>query len=144
MSECFVTAVPAKLVPFLWDKAIGFLAPAIEKSNGEATAENIYKSCCADDSLLVLISKDEAVIGAAILSIYTYETGKKVLSICQLGGTDMKDWLDKACEFAMKTAISTGCEEIYAIGREGWERALADQGYSKLHTIVSIKVEKKI
>lgn len=142
MSEYVVTGVPAILVPLLWDRVQPLLQDAIDESNGETDISITYNELIEGECTLVVIYKDKEIFGAANLRKRDFDTGKSAMFVTLLGGTNMQDWIDDAHCVAKLIAKSTGCREIYCVGRNGWEKVLKSIGYKRAYTLLSFSIEE--
>lgn len=57
-----------------------------------------------------------------------------VCVILAAGGRDMKAWLDLQPDL-VRWAKAQGCDALETPGRKGWERVLADRGWSPVWTV---------
>ena len=135
-----ISAIKREQLGLVWGKVAVMLARGIEHSNGELTYESVKEKCEEGALLLLTIEKENVIIAACTVEQRTFETGKKVLYLTVGGGAETEGWMQEMHPVLDQLAQVHGCDEIYVIGRPGWERKLKQFGYSKIHTILSRKV----
>jgi hypothetical protein len=135
-----IAALKAPMVPILWDKIVPMLEGPIEHSNNELSVEGILEDIMDERMLLLTISKDRELVACITVEQKTFVTGKKILSATTAGGTGMSEWVEELNNVLELLAKDYGCDDIYIVGRPGWEKALNKLNYKKIHTVVSRKV----
>jgi hypothetical protein len=139
--KVLVSAIRPALVDSLWYKVAPLIEKAIEHSNGELDLINMYDKIMENDMLLLVVSEGKDNIMAAVtLEKRDFATGKTILNICTAGGSDMHLWVDKVLDIAEQMAKDFGCEDVYIVGRGGWQRQLKKNGYEVVHTVLKKKV----
>lgn len=118
-----------------------FIESACEYSCGEVTEANIYEQIVAGECSLVLMYKEDKIVAALTAEVRTCPSGKRLLALSTVGGELMDEWLEELKNTARQWAIDSDCEDIYIIGRPGWERMLKQFNFSKAHTVMSCSVE---
>lgn len=106
-----------------------------EASNGTLTSENIMEEVNSGRYYLVVIKDEKHVIIASIIMfVEEYVSGKRVLMLSGASGKDMNLWLELILDFAQGLARELSCEDIYVVGRKGWQKVLEPFGYEHAHT----------
>tara|TARA_R110000803_G_scaffold127054_2_gene194583 strand:- start:378 stop:815 length:438 start_codon:yes stop_codon:yes gene_type:complete len=135
--EVLITAVHPKDVDKIWGKIAPLIEKAMEYSNGEHDIADIHYKIMNKNMLLLNITEGKDMTVAAVtLEMTTFPSGKKVLTIVTCGGSDMHLWLDKMLETSEGIAADAGCEDVYVVGRGGWQRQLKSNGYGLVHTVL--------
>jgi len=141
MSDIVIGAIKPELIDITWPKLEPHIQIAIEESNGELDIDEM-KECMKGGTLLpIVIYLNGEIISVCTIERREFSSGKVVLHVSTLGGTKMDMWDDKLNEVIAVLAKEQGCNEIYMIGRKGWERYLKTKGYSHIHTVMSRKLE---
>ena len=73
---------------------------------------------------------------AAMVTLVEDDPGERRLLIWLAGG-DLQELVDRLRPAAERWARGQGCRRVLVIGRPGWERALAPEGYAPLARIVA-------
>ena len=142
--EFVVSAVKKELVHIVWPLVEEYLQRAVDHSNGEMSIEDVYMRMVKGSMLLVTISVKSDIVAAIAIEQRDFPSGKRVMNLTLLGGSDLVDWMDQFSEIADKLAKDYKCEEIYIVGRQGWVRSLRRLGFEPVHTVVSRKVGETI
>jgi hypothetical protein len=141
MSEIVIGAIKPDLVNIVWPIVEQHIDMAITESNGELDINKIRNSIINQDMVLLVIYKDGKIIASCTLEKREFNSGKVVVHIATLGGTEIELWADKLDAAICNLALDYGCNELYIIGRKGWEKFLKSKGYSHVHTVLSKKLE---
>lgn len=137
----FVGAIKKEIVPIVWPVVLPMLEAPIEHSNGELCIQDMFDRICNGELLLLTIQENEKVVAAVTIEKREFASGKSILNVTTAGGSDMHLWMKLLDTTLNRLAKDYDCEEIYIVGRPGWERMLKNIGYGKVHTVVSKKVE---
>lgn len=135
-----IAALKVPMVPLLWDQIVPMLELPIEHSNGELSVEGMYERIMDDQMLVLTIYVENKLSACVTVEKKEFATGKTTLNCTTVGGSDMNEWMDQLNDVLEGLAKDYGCEEIYIVGRPGWERMLKKLNYKKIHTVVSRKV----
>lgn len=138
------SAIPAPMIPILWDDIEPFLLMALEHSNGELDIDILRERIMSQEMLVVLVNVGDVIKAALTVEIRNFDTGKNTMILTTGGGTDMHLWIDEFSQLADDLARDKNCDEIYIIGRPGWKKVLKDYGFGVCHTVLSRKVGDKI
>lgn len=74
--------------------------------------------------------------GAAMVTLMEEDPGERRLLIWLAGG-DLNELVGRLRPAAEHWARGQGCRRVLVIGRPGWERALAPEGYAPLARIIA-------
>lgn len=123
-----------------WGEIYPLLDLAVAESNGEISEDSLKEAINLGHALVVAVYDDLELLAAIALEVITFSTGKKVLNIQLAGGTGMDLWYHQVDECCRLIAKSRDCQEIYIVGRKGWQRQLKQIGYQPIHTILKKEV----
>lgn len=141
MSDLKISAIPVDMVDSIWDDIAPKIEMAIEHSNGELTLSGILRRIKKKDMILLAITKKGVILAGITLEISVFDSGKRVLFLTTVGGSEIDTWLDKVSDAVESIGRDHNCEEIYISGRAAWARKLKRLGYGTIHTVVSKKLE---
>ena len=116
--------VPPDHVAAIWAYVLPHIEAAVDHSEGELLAEDVYAPLCMGDMQLWVVVQDTAIVSSMITEIITYPR-KRTLRVLSLGGRGLKKWyyLFKEVE---KFALYQECDSIEAWARKGFEKMLPD------------------
>lgn len=120
--------VPSNDVERQWKLMLQFLRPAIERSNGRWTPEDVFRELAAGTMQCWVLIEGPLLYGVGVTSIRVYP-GLKSLECMWLGGVDSHLWMQLLDETVSRWAISEGCTRMEIAGRKGWERMGAAIGF---------------
>ena len=112
MSKYSIVAVPTTMVDLLWHQMEQFIQLVVDVSHDEITCDSVKSAAKAGDLLLVPICDGPVIIAVNVLEIRTFESGKKVLCIPVVGGTNMMEWKDEFLTYMHSIARDFGCTEL--------------------------------
>ena len=136
-----IHSVKPNMVEIVWPDVVGYIDSACEHSNGELDSNVILSDLIDDKVRMVLVKSDDVTIAAITFKISQFNTGKRILSLMTVSGTDMSEWIHDFDKVANEIGKGENCSEIYIIGRPGWDnKLLRSVGFSKIHTTISKKV----
>ena len=124
---------PASLMHKLPDRIVSDILSAMHYSNGERSFSDLIHEIARGEKQIWVHSTDDEFNATVVTQVSQFPS-KKTCEILYLGG-------DKAVEFVTDIsaiedwAREQGCDDIQAIGRRGWVKALAPLGYSERYTI---------
>jgi hypothetical protein len=92
------------------------------------------------DDVRAMVLAGEAQVwaadGAAMVTLIEDDPRERRLLIWLAGG-DLDDLVRRLRPAAERWAKAQGCRRVLVIGRPGWERALASEGYAPLARIIA-------
>jgi hypothetical protein len=128
------------MVKIVWPVVEDMIQSAIDESNEELSVHHIKKRLIEQDMILLTVAVNGEFVAACTLEIRHFDTGKKVMHVCTLGGAGFEEWWEEMGKAFDELAIDHDCSEVYIIGRPGWKRLLKDKGYDLVHTVLRKKV----
>ncbi len=123
-----------------WDELYSFLQKAIKYSNGELNEDSIKTQTSAGNLLLTAIYDDTTLVSVIAFELLIFTSGKRVINIQLAGGSDMVNWIEKMDDISQSIARAKDCNEIYIVGRPGWQRKLKQYGFEPIHTVLHKEV----
>lgn len=137
-----ISAIKPELIGVIWPSVEHLVQSAVDHSNGELSTSGIKKRIISKDMILIVIyAEDHSVIAVATLEKRNFEDNKSVLLITTTGGKRMSDWISDALDVADSIAKEHGCDELYVVGRKGWNKVLKAKGFGVIHSVLSRKVK---
>lgn len=136
MSDIKIAAIKPEVVHIIWPLVEGYLEKAIHHSNGELSIEGVLQQLIDEQMLLLVVYKDSSIIAAFVVEKRTFMTGKSVINILVLGGSDMDSWVSQAIDVVERLGVEQNCSEIYGIGRVGWAKFMKKKGFRPVHHTV--------
>lgn len=119
-ADLWVARLSCEHAAIVWPKVEPLLAPAIERSEGLWTCEDVAKRVTSEgDWSLWFVADKETPVAAWITSIL-YFPRVRMLEVVFAGGIDMGEWYDLALGETEKYARALGCSRIRGYGRRGW------------------------
>lgn len=136
-----ISAIPVTLIDVLWDKVKPLLMMPVNLSHGEIDIANVYERLKNGDALLLTVSKGREIIAVVTLEVREFESGLRTLHMPLVGGTDMKNWMERCIEISKAIAKDFNCTELRGTAvRKGWLRVLRDKGWEEVATIVKCPI----
>ena len=114
--------VPPSAVDSVWDKASGYLEPAVALQDGYLMEDVKRMLLRGAWQLWVAVDDSNEMHAASITRVDTYPR-KRVMVINFLGGREMKNWKHLLGDIE-DTAVQNGCTELEIQGRKGWAREM--------------------
>lgn len=124
-----------------WDELIKFLQPAIDESNGELTERDVMEKLVEGSIILAAVYDDQTLIAVVVYEMIHFDSGKKVINIQLAGGERLDEWFRQAVDIANYIALERDADDIYVIGRPGWQRKLKQLGFEVVHTVLHKEVK---
>jgi hypothetical protein len=123
-----------------WKHMLPFLLPAIERSNGRWTAEDVFHELQEARLQGWALMEDGLLYGVGLTSIHKYPHAR-VLRCEWLGGVEAQRWLVLLDKTVSEWAIREGCTHMEMIGRKGWERMGAVLGFKPSYVFFEKKLK---
>lgn len=135
-----ISAIKANMLPLVWFEVKPMIQAAVDHSNGELDIDQIKERLLKKEMLLLTVSREDNIVAALTLEVRHFPSGMNILNITTAGGSELHLWMKDVDKVIDDLALQHNCEEVYIVGRPGWEKLLKTQGYNKIHTVVSRKV----
>lgn len=136
-----IAAIPASMVPMLWEKLVKHIEVPVSMSHNESTVEFIYEQLVTGQMLAVTVSDGTDIEAVNILEVREFCTGLRTLYIPFVAGHRMDEWMDRFLDIAKAIAKDLNCTELRGIAvRKGWLRKLKDYGWEDISTIIKCEV----
>lgn len=119
-----------------WGELIPFMQLAIDYSNGEINEETIKQKVSSGEVILAVVYDDEVIIATVVFEMIFFDTGKKAVNIQLAGGDRVDEWYQLIIDIAEYIAKERGADDVYIIGRPGWQRKLKQSGFELVHTVL--------
>lgn len=119
-----------------WDELSPLLQLGIDYSNGELNDEVVKSKVEKGEIIVAAVYDNENLIAALVYEMIYFDTGKKAVNIQLAGGERLDEWFHQASEIAEYIAKERGADDVYIIGRPGWQRKLKQLGYETVHTVL--------
>lgn len=139
-SQISIAAVKPIMLDLVWPIVSPLIEKAIHHSNGELSVDTIKEQVLSGALLLLTVADGDGVIAALTLEKRNFPTGKTIVNIVTAGGSNMDIWMDKVLEAIEKVTEEMGCDELYIVGRAGWQKALQKKGFTVSHTVLTKKL----
>lgn len=125
-------------IDLIWDEVKPLLEKAIEYADGKYSADDIYQQLLEKTMQLWVVYNDKGLVCCVITQIYFYPQAKRlgILFLSSLNLKDVMPFWDVLAEFAR----SKGCDGVEIYGRPGWEKALQNIGFRKIHTVLRANI----
>lgn len=109
--------VPLDRVRDAWPSVSPHLETVIAVAPNELTLEGLLNRILAEEEdLMTVIDATGRLVAAFTLIIKTMDTGKKILVLPILGGSEITAWMDDIFPQFEPIAIAEGCYQVRATG----------------------------
>ena len=136
-----ITNVPCALIDLIWDKVEPFIKMVEDKSPEDIVSEVTRNELVKGNLMLIVITRGADIVAINVLDIRTLDSGIKVLYVPITAGSEMKLWMERFLEIAIKIAKDYGCSELRGLAvRNGWLRKLKPYGWDELFTTIRYKI----
>lgn len=131
ISPLRLSLIPPDLIDQVWEQAAPYLQESADLSRGRYLLSDIRQKIEQSEWHLWVVFEPGPHVVAAITSSFAYYPQAKALQGQFLGGTRLAEWRDMFCDTFDRWAKDNGCRFIEFVGRPGWVRALAPNGYEE-------------
>ena len=139
-----ISMVPRHLVSIVWPTVYPLLEEAIDRSNGEANEESVFKRIASGDTSLFIATDMGNPVFVFILEQVTYESGKRSLVIPFVGGRQVFEVMQQFIDYIADIAENLNCDDIRGMSvRKGWIRQLEPYGWESVHEVIRYKIRGK-
>lgn len=132
MSEPKLILLRPQDVEGVWGKIASLIARACERSMGRYHASHVKRYALSGFWQLWLVVEDGKVVFVGGTHINTYDTGIKEFDIRFASGKGIDRWQHLLPE-ALNWAKAQGCSIAHALGRRGFSKIPAFQGWKHSH-----------
>lgn len=119
----------------MWPLVEAMFKRATDLSAGRYELDDLMLKVFRGDFTLWIVIEDHDRIIAAITSSFTNYPDGRFLSGQFLAGDKLDEWREPFCELFDRWGRDNGCKAIEFVGRAGWAKALAPQGYKEIYRI---------
>ena len=117
-------------VPHYWPQVETLVASALRHGGIGFRPEDIYRGLLSRGMQLWLALDGEAIRAMAVTHIQVYPRARTCV-VMLVGGTGIDRWIDFEADLCA-WAVSQGCVAMEGLGRRGWGRKVADQGWREV------------
>lgn len=114
--------------------ALPFIKSALEHTDGETDFRHILADIATHKRQLWLIRDKDDFIGAIVTEISITQSGQKIGDVTLAAGHSYFKW-DHFIDVVSVWFKEMGCVAVQVVGRKGWEKLLAGQGFTKRYAI---------
>lgn len=130
-----IEQVPINKIINTWPRVREWLNEANAISEGEVTEEVMLANLLLGRWILVTIKDDlDITIAACTCDISTFASGKRVLLVGTIGGSQIENWLDDLHAELTDVAEKLNVDAVYINGRPGWEKILKKYNFRKIYS----------
>ena len=108
-------------VDAVWSAVAEGLEHACRKTGGDISADYLWGECRGGHAFLVVISRDNEILGASVWRFEKWTSGKKLRCLA-LYGKHICDWLEQHVEFTKAMAKAGDATALVTEGRRGFQR----------------------
>jgi hypothetical protein len=135
----WIACLSAAEVVVHWPRISSLLLPAINKSDGELTVDDVL-AFIQDEVMFVVIAGEDKTIDLALVIHPTHYANKTVCTFCLVGGKGLRQLATEHKQVFLDLAKDFGCSDIEIHG-EGMARLLRQFGtVRKVRTIMRAEV----
>lgn len=116
-----VEFVAPHIIDTIWHLVTDGIENACQKTGGDIDSHYLWTECRSGKATLMIILKDQEIIGASVWRIERWSTGMKCRNLV-LYGKNMKEWVDEHYEKTLELANLGHAESLVAEGRPGLAR----------------------
>ena len=122
-----------------WDEMLPFVEQALEHS-GTHTPDDVLQAISEREMQAYVVVDDitDKVIGAIVTEILNYPNGRRVLNMVVLAGERFDEWHTLGDQMMRAWAKSIETPIIQLIGRRGWTRKLASDGWREQSVVMTL------
>jgi hypothetical protein len=124
-----ISLVPKEFIPEVWPSIVGYVERATKYTFGKYEPEDVFNLLMEYGYPLWIAFDDTGIKGAVVTRFVEYPR-KKYLFLEFCGGNDGFNWKDEMLSTLRSWANDNGCDGIEGMGRAGWKRVFAKDGYT--------------
>jgi len=130
-----VALVPAERVNEVLHEVGPILARATDRSNGRWNVADVLDHIDTGAQHLWIAFDDDRIWGVVTTRFVQYSSFKR-MEIVFCAGDDLKSWMRPMLDVLDRWHDDNECSGIELVGRPGWERVLAEEGYVKTYIVM--------
>jgi hypothetical protein len=130
----------SKEIDLVWPEVLSFVEQALEYSDGEYSAEDIYNALKQTDMQLWIAYEIGKVRAICITQVISYPQIKR-LWVLYSAGVEMPKWVH-LIQLILEFGKAQGCTAARIFGRPGWEKALKEFGFKKIYTVLQADISE--
>jgi hypothetical protein len=138
-----VTLVPTEHIDGVWNQAASLLKPAVIKSGGRWTMQDLYLGLVTGQLDLWIIYQEGGEIKASGVTMLKSYPNKTMIEVVFLGGINMSDWLEIVMDTLKSYAKALECDGVETVGRHGLSKAMKSHGFQKPYALYDFYFERK-
>jgi hypothetical protein len=128
LDKAVILPIDTGEVALYWPFVQEYIQDAVERSEGEVSADSIFTDIVNHLRQLWVIKYEGQYIAAVVTRIYQTDTGIKIGEITMAGGSNHKVW-DHFADVMAAWFSSQGCKYQDIIGRQGWFKLYEKRGF---------------
>ena len=122
MTELRTFQLPPETIEPLWNSLRARLLPAIERSRGMITEDEVFEKLTALQWQCWVAYAESDLKAAIVTRILESRSGKRVVQAVLAGGDDRRLWQRPIVERLKQFTQDEQCQALRIVGRKGWER----------------------
>lgn len=136
LAERVLICIPPGELGRVWPMAKNHLDRACVRTP-KSEIEQVFQSIANEECQLWMLwdTKHRSSTGAIVTEILSYPTGYRAVRIV-LGGGVMDGWPEQIATIEA-FARDEGCHGVEIVGRRGWARVMAEQGYEETERVIA-------
>ena len=139
-----ISLIPTDHCERMMNVALQLLAPAIKRSSGRWTIENVRDGLIEGrEQLWLVFNKDKDIVAATTTMIQAYPN-MDMLEIIFLGGVGFDEWSESSVNVLKNFAKDCGCDGIETIGRKGFLKPMKGRGFNTPYVVYENLFERKV
>jgi hypothetical protein len=117
--------IDAHLIDSVWSKCKDFLPDSFSPNAPSYDLNDVYDSLVSGETQLWVAVGHGKILAAAVTMI-TAEPKARTLAVLNVGGKELKSWVNQMDAAFTNFAAQHGCDYIEAVTRKGFHRFLPD------------------
>lgn len=109
------------------------IAPAVARQSENVTMQDVEDDIRGGGAIMWVVHVEDTLV-AAITTCVVKHPQRNTLKIEFIGGTRMKQWMDKVMEVLSELAEKAGLSAIEADGRKGFEKYAGAMSFREIYT----------
>ena len=109
------------------------IAPAVARQSENVTMQDVEDDIRDGGTIMWVVHVEDTLV-AAITTCVVKHPQRNTLKIEFMGGTRMKQWMDKAIDALSQLAKKAGLDALEADGRKGFEKYVEASPFREVYT----------